>query len=104
MLKKENRLSSVSLLNPITHFSPLFTLKVSNSSNDYPRFAFIVSKRLDKRAVARNELRRRFRSVIEENLESFGRNRDFVFYLKPGAIQAKREEILTEIGKIIKTI
>lgn len=59
-----------------------FILKTSENNLVLSRFGFVVSKKIDKRAVVRNKAKRFFRSYIEENLEKIKPGRDFLFILK----------------------
>ena len=45
-----------------------FTAVISDSNIDHSRFAVVVSKKVDKRAVARNRIRRRVYEVVRKNL------------------------------------
>lgn len=100
MLKRENRLSAVLLKNPRIFSDSLFTLKVSGNNKEVSRFAFVVSKKLDKRATVRNSLKRKIRSCIEQIFDNIETGQDFVFYPKQKAVEANREQILGEINKI----
>lgn len=97
MLKKENRLTAVRLSNPKNISTPQFSLKIAKNNQDLNRFALIVSKKLDKRAVVRNSLKRKLRSCIEEIFDNIKKGYDFVFYPKQSAIKVERSEILKEI-------
>lgn len=81
MLKKINRLPKI-FLKPEKQFkASFFDLKFAQNKKNISRFAFVVSKRIDKRATARNRIRRKFRRCIEENLGGII-NGDFLFILK----------------------
>lgn len=100
MLKRENRLSQLRLNNPKTFSTPFFNLKIGKNNQEAKRFAFVVSKKIDKRAVFRNSLKRKFRSSIEEIFDNIENGWDFVFYPKQEAVKATREQILEEIKTI----
>ena len=100
MLKKEYRLSTVSLIGSRIFSSPCFSLKVAANKKDLSRFAFVVSKRIDKRAVVRNSLKRKIRSCIEQIFDNIETGYDFVFYPKQKAQGATREQVLGEINEI----
>ena len=99
MLKKENRLKTVLLRNPNTLTSSLFTVKVMANHEGKNRFAFVVSKRLDKRAVVRNSLKKKFRGAIEQIFDNIEKSFDFVFYPKQTAIKADKGQVLDELKK-----
>lgn len=102
MLKKENRTNSVGVKTKNKISTPLFNLSLSDNNLGLSRFSFIISKKIDKRAVVRNKTKRKIRSVIEEMLDSVGKGRDFVFYLKKDLVDAKREDIKIQINKLFK--
>lgn len=101
MLKKENRLKLVRLINPKVFSSSDFTLKTVNNGLDINRFAFVISKKVDRRAVARNSLRRKFSSIIEELSGNIRIGIDFVFYPKSRSLISDRESLLLEIKEIL---
>jgi len=96
MLKKENRLVEIKKKTEKKISTPLFNLGLVKNGLDVSRFAFIITKKVDKRATVRNKTRRKVRSVIEEIFNKIEKGRDFIFYLKSGAVEATREEILSE--------
>jgi ribonuclease P protein component len=51
----------------------------------FNRFAFIVSTKVDKRAVVRNKLKRRMREIIKANYEKIKPNFDFIIIALPQA-------------------
>lgn len=102
MLKKINRLSQVRLKDSKNISTPLFSLKSAKNNLDFPRFGFVISKKVDKSAVGRNSLKRKLSSCIEEIFDRIkGDGRDFVFYPNATAAQASREKLLEEIEKVI---
>lgn len=101
MLKRENRLTSVRLSNTKNISTPFFSLKIAKNDQSLNRFAFIVSKKIDKRATLRNLLKRKLRSCIEEIFDNMEKGYDFIFYPKSLLIKAKREEALKELKKIL---
>lgn len=100
MLKKQNRLKAFHLSSPRIVSSPLFTLKIGENEGEESRFAFIVSKKIDKRAVVRNSVKRKVRSCIEQISGNIHEGKDFVFYLRSEAVNAPREIVLEEINKL----
>lgn len=102
MLKKEYRLTSGSLSKGKNFKLPLFNLKLGRNSLEINRFAFIISKKIDARASARNDLRRKVRSCIEEIFDNIKPGNDFIFYPSALAKDKDRAEILEEIKRIFK--
>jgi ribonuclease P protein component len=64
MLKRENRLSKIARsIGGKKYLSPLFSVRISISQDNNARFGFIVSKKIDKRAVVRNRTKRVLRDI-----------------------------------------
>jgi ribonuclease P protein component len=102
MLKKVNRLPVFSLKNPKTISSKYFALKTCPNKMPVSRFGFVVSKKIDKRATARNRLKRKMRSCVEEIFDRIEVGWDFIFYAKKEGIVAERSLVLKEINDIFK--
>ena len=78
--------------------SSQFLLKYGQNKLNHARFAVVVSKKIDKRATARNKIRRRVISLIKKIFEkelSF----DFVFILRK-EIEQDLQVIESELKKI----
>ena len=67
--------------------SSLFDLKVGENGKDLNRFAFVVSKKIDKRATTRNRIKRKFRSCIENNFENIEKGYDFLFIIRKNILE-----------------
>lgn len=102
MLKKVNRLSSIGIRAKNKISTPLFNLSFSSNNQELSRFSFIISKKIDKRAVVRNRTKRKIRAVIEEMIGRIGAGRDFVFYLKNETVGASRDNIRSEINQVFE--
>ncbi len=100
MLKKKYRLSSVSIGSAKGFSCGSFRLKIAKNNLEVSRFAFVVSKKIDKRASARNKLKRKVRSIIEEMFDNISSGYDFVFYPKQKAILSTRDQIQEELKKL----
>ncbi|MBI3985268.1 MAG: ribonuclease P protein component [Candidatus Levybacteria bacterium] len=100
MLKKIFRLSRVKRnANEKTIDSPLFKLRLSENGENVSKFAFIISKKIDKSAVVRNKLKRVLAKEIEKILEDIKPGYSFIFIVK--------KEILgkeTDLENIIKDV
>lgn len=72
---------------------PLFSLRVRKNNIPHNRFGFIVSKRIDKRAVVRNRIKRIFRSCIEDICDKMPVGYDMLFVLKKAIANTKRDEM-----------
>lgn len=83
MLKKEfrlNRQEKLIFTNSIN--SPFFTLKTVKSNRVHNRYGFVISKKIDKRAVVRNRIKRVFRTCIERSLKDIKPGFDMLFIIK----------------------
>ena len=103
MLSREYRLPATTKLSQ-TQFTrtPLFSLKYARNGLSVSRFAFVVRKTVDKRAVTRNRIRRVFRSCIEELRELIGPGYDMLFFLEKGIIDKRQEDICQEVRTVLQ--
>lgn len=95
MLKRRNRLSKNFFQGSRKLTSELYNLKISPNGESVSRFGFVVSKKIDKRAVARNRIKRKFRNCIEKNLGKIASGYDFLFILKKNIQEESYCEIIT---------
>jgi len=110
MLPKENRLTDdydfrrVKRLGKSYH-CPLFKLSVARKKVLGPsRFGFVISKKIDKRAVVRNRIKRLLRQVVRERLEKIPNGFDVVFVVRPSIVGKIYEEINTEFNKVLSKV
>lgn len=101
MLKKTLRLKKAVLKTSPLFSDRFFNLKASPNSLDSSRFAFIVSKKVDKRATARNRIKRVLRSCVEENIPKIKGGYDFLFVLKKDALSTPRQEICSSLVGVL---
>ena len=101
MLPRKNRLSARQPFHSAMSFhNELFTLKAKKGSLVESRFAFVVGKRIDKRAVVRNESKRVIRSCVEALLPQISPGYDMLFILKK---RLKRDEKENACEKVADT-
>ena len=74
------------------------------NGEDQRRVGVTVSKRVDKRAVARNRLKRRFREIFRTNKEHFPSGFDYVLRALPKSLEAEYGELIYEILKLAENI
>ena len=65
---------------------PLLVLRAAPNSLSYPRFAFVVGRRVTHKAVVRNRVRRRIREVVRQTPVRSGW--DLLFIARPAAAEA----------------
>jgi len=82
LLKRENRLTGKILKSEKTISLPNLNIKIARNGISFSRFGFIISKKIDKRATARNRVKRKLRSCLEEKLEKISKGYDFLFIIK----------------------
>lgn len=83
-----------------TFTSPLLRLKVIANNLDHNRFGFVVSKKVDKRAVIRNRSKRVVRSVFEDLSEALQTSYD-ILCLVQKPIAQRTPEIEKEIKDLL---
>jgi ribonuclease P protein component len=98
MLKKQNRLGKITKTKENKLFtSPLFNIRISDNKENKTRFAFIVSKKIDKRAVIRNRTKRVLRSAVEEIIEKLKTGKDIVIISKKALVPEQTKEVLAAL-------
>ena len=103
MLARENRLPATVKL-PRAGFAKteLFSVKYSVNNLPHSRFAFVVRKSVDTRAVVRNRIKRLFRSCIESRLDKISVGYDMLFFLEKGIINKQQADLCIEIHAFLQ--
>lgn len=103
MIQRKFRLpASVRFVSPFVVSEKEFLLKAQKNNTTHNRFGFVVGKSVDKRATARNELKRSFRSFVEKHwLEKPG-NYDVLFVLRPACRLTTPLELSAKINLVLK--
>lgn len=101
MLKKPYRLDSFSLVSPKQVSGKYFSFKYSKNREELNRFAFVVSRKTDPRASARNEMKRKVRAAVEGIFESIASGFDFVFYPKRDTLRVTSKEVSEELKQVL---
>lgn len=98
MLAKKNRLPVGKLgLIGRTLRAKYFTIKISYNGILDSRVGIIVSKRVDKRAVVRNRVRRRIATIMYELLPGVQAGYDMLFIVNKELIILSQEDLIQEI-------
>jgi len=109
MLKKTNRLLKNTDFARIMRrgraiASGDFLLKYVKTDGSQPRFGFMISAKVSKKATERNILKRRMREIIRRNIGVPSGGCDFVFIARKSALDLNfnelKEEIIRLLGKI----
>src|SRR5450830_1883118 len=102
MLKRENRLSRIlRRVGEKKYFSPLFQVRISENNDNKARFGFIVSKKIDKRAVIRNQTKRVLRSAVEPFINN-ATGKNIIIVAKKNLLPKEKDEVIKELGNILK--
>lgn len=102
MLKRKHRLHARSkLVNPAILQLPMFTLRIARNNLLYNRYGFVVSKKVDKRAVARNRVRRVAVTHVQELEGKFKKGYDVLFRFRKLAVE-QESQIGQEIEKALR--
>lgn len=106
MLKKINRIGSrkefLEVKNKgVMNYSPIFGWLSLENNDDQKKFGFVISKKISKRAVDRNKIKRRLAESIKKHLNDFEKGIRIVFLAKKEILNKNIKEIEEEISKIL---
>ncbi len=80
--------------------SEILTVKFLENNLNRTRFGFIVSKKVSKKAVARNTVKRRLREQIRLKLTKFKKGFDIVIIAKKNIVRKESKDI----GRVIEEL
>ena len=93
MFKKENRLvPGVSFRNSHLFSTPQILVKEKENGLTINRFGIVVSKKIDKRAVTRNEIKRSLRAIVIDLGRKLYTGHDILLIVKTGLVGKTKEE------------
>lgn len=101
MLKRKNRLIVGRARGGAIIATPFFTLKVFQNDLSLARFGIVISKRTEKKATARNRVKRQFRACFEKLIGKV-KCQDYLFIIKKESLDKKSNEICTQIEEALK--
>ena len=90
------------LHHPLFRKTSLFSVKIAKNELDVSRYAFLVRKSIDKRAVVRNKIRRVFRSCVEDHLQDIKPGYDMLFFLEKGIMDKPKTEVCHILQQFLK--
>jgi len=108
MLAKKHRLTGRSILEEVKkkgslYQSDSFGILVRKREDDEPsRFAFIVSTKISKIAVARNKAKRKLREAVKQKMSKVVKGHDVLFLAKKTTLDKKSKEIEKEVEAVFK--
>jgi len=105
MLKKENRLKKKKDFDSVykkgkTIAGKLVFLKILKNNLDISRFGFIISKKISKKAVIRNKIKRKLREIIKKEIIKKGF--DIIINTNLEILNKDYNEIRLEIRNLFK--
>lgn len=102
MFKRQNRLPrGIGFYN--SFFStPFFVLKFKKNGLTVNRFGIVVSKKIDKRAVERNKIKRMFRKTLMDLNKEMASGHDILFIVGPGIINKTAEQVNFAIKGVLE--
>lgn len=93
----------------IRRYSPHLTLfalscreKKSADSTPASSFGISISKKVSKKAVVRNRIKRQIKGVIRSHLQEIEAGWQIVIIVRPKAIECKYEHFLRELEELLK--
>lgn len=105
MFKKENRLvPGVKFNNSQVFTVPQFVLKKTANRLSLNRFGIIVSKKVDKRAVVRNRIKRFFRMTLVNLNGKMNAGHDILLIVKKETLNKAKEENLLAIENALEKL
>jgi len=106
VLPKKNRLNKKKDLQKVFRKGKgikesLLTFKWIYNNSGISRFAFVISKKVSKKAVLRNKIRRRLREKVRLMLPYFKEGIDGVIIANSGIEKQKKEKLIDNLNKIL---
>lgn len=102
-LKKKKEIEKVFKLGKGLKESFLY-IKAKMNKLENSRFCFIVSKKVAKKAVVRNKIKRRLREITRKNLLKIRKGLDIIIIALPGAEKENYKVLEEKINKLFKKI
>ena len=109
MLQKENRLKKKKDFEKLfkegrSFREKLLVLKANKNNLGKSRFGFIVSKKVSKKAVARNKIRRQLREIVRKEINNYQKGFDVAIIALPGIELKSFKEIDQTLKSALKKI
>jgi len=106
VLKKKNRVSTRKEISELRggemiHQSPIFGLLMVDKKDEEKKFLFVVSKRISKKAVERNRIRRVLSEVIRLNLDKIRSGVRLSFLVRRSISEWKWKDIKDEAEGVL---
>lgn len=98
-LKKEAEFKKVAK-NGRPFFASELAIKILANNLEYNRYGIVVNTKVDKRAVVRNKIQRRFRDILRINQENLKTGFDILILTKPEIKKLDYKEIKDKLEKL----
>lgn len=103
MLKRIYRLGKiVKLTKGKIYNGQFFNLRIAKNNLLYNRYAFVVSKKVDKRAVVRNKTKRKLSLCIKKMFNKIKTGYDITLFAKKAAASQTLEGLCEEVEVALK--
>ncbi len=107
MIAKDFRISKKKDLDVILRsrskfYSNNFVLRFFKNELSKSRFCVVVSKKISKRAVDRNRIRRRIYEILRLNYDRIKPEFDFMIFVKQGVLKMQYVDMESEILYLLK--
>ncbi|PLX27236.1 ribonuclease P protein component [Candidatus Parcubacteria bacterium] len=101
-LRKKKDIEAV-FKSKISKYNKFFGLKAKENNLNYSRFTVVVGTKVSKKAVVRNRIKRRVRSVLKEEYKSLERNVDLLILALNQAENIDMKETRNSVKNLLKT-
>ena len=81
-----------------------YTIYYNDKKDEYYRFGLSVGKKISKKAVDRNKLKRRLKSIIDNNKNYYQKSQDYIIIMKEACLDATYEELEKGFKDIMNNI
>lgn len=108
MLPSKNRLKKTRDFNRIYCYGHKFFSRElilrwgENNKEEYSRWGIIVSRKVDKKAVVRNKIKRRLRAILRENIKYWPLKRDIILIARPQIKEWSFSELKENLEQILR--
>ena len=107
MLSQQNRLKNKKDFDRVFKYgksskNDFLLLKFKNNNLEDSRFGIVVGKKVSKKAVVRNKIKRRLTEIIKKKLDKIKRGIDVVLITNPGLEKEKFKNLEEKIENIFK--
>jgi ribonuclease P protein component len=105
MFKRENRLiPQANFRNSRFYVIPQLVLKEKENGLSLNRFGIVVSKRIDKRAVIRNKIKRSLRIILINLNKKMNSGHDILLIVKKNIVNKTKEENLFAVENVFEKL